>query len=142
MGLRRLEVEEEFQAPPEKFYNMWKKTPHEMPNITPTNLQDAKHNAGDWNTFGHGSIKEKLDSSSTGLSLMMKTLKVTHNGIDGDMYERFKSYTCIFQFTPKGTGTFAKLTVEYEKLKDEDLISHLNMVLEFHKDAEKHFAKA
>ena len=40
-------------------------------------------------------------------------------GIDGDVMQEYKSYKCTFQVVPKGTGSLAKLTIEYEKLSDD-----------------------
>ena len=33
--------------------------------------------------------------------------------------QEYKSYKCTFQVVPKGTGSLAKLTIEYEKLSDD-----------------------
>ncbi|KAJ6726245.1 LATEX PROTEIN putative-RELATED [Salix purpurea] len=57
-------------------------------------------------------------------------------GVDvhaGDIMKLYKVYKPIWKFTPKGSGCFAKLTLEYEKLHPDvpvpeiyvDLIVHM-----------------
>ncbi|KAK7836104.1 mlp-like protein 28, partial [Quercus suber] len=40
-------------------------------------------------------------------------------GIDGDVMQEYKSFKGTYQVVPKGTGSLAKLTIEYEKLSDD-----------------------
>ena len=67
-----------------------------------------------WTTEGKSDLvfKEKVEYDDENRS-------ATLIGIDGDVMQEYKSYKCTFQVVPKGTGSLAKLTIEYEKLSDD-----------------------
>ncbi|KAM7271672.1 hypothetical protein ACFE04_030886 [Oxalis oulophora] len=151
MGLRRVEAEEELQGPPEKYYHIWTKTPHNVPDITAKNVQSVEHHDGDWETHSHGSVKTwnytvdgKIEALQETVEFDDANLKVTHVGVGGDVFKKYKSYRVVWQFIPKGNGTLAKITIEYEKLSDDmpDAINYLNLVVDMHKDIETHLIKA
>ncbi|KAM7269905.1 hypothetical protein ACFE04_030073 [Oxalis oulophora] len=151
MGLRRVEAEEEFQGSPEKFYHIWRKTPHHTPEITGKNIQSVKHHDGDWDTHGHGSVKT-WNYTIEGKDMVLQekvelddeNLKVTHVGVDGDVFQYYKSFVCGWQYIPKGNGTLVKITIEYEKLSDDkpDAISYINFIIDIHKDIQTHLTEA
>ncbi|KAM7277010.1 hypothetical protein ACFE04_018876 [Oxalis oulophora] len=47
----------DLKAPAEKLYNIWRKDPHVMPNISPDILQGVEHHDGRWDDYDHGSHK-------------------------------------------------------------------------------------
>ncbi|XP_059446623.1 MLP-like protein 43 [Corylus avellana] len=51
----KLETEIEIKADPQKFYEIFKKQAHQVPNATPDHIQAVEVHEGDWET--HGSIK-------------------------------------------------------------------------------------
>ena len=66
-----------------------------------------------WTIEGKSEVfKEKVEYDDENRS-------ATLIGIDGDVMQEYKSYKCTFQVVPKGTGSLAKLTIEYEKLSDD-----------------------
>ncbi|KAM7270308.1 hypothetical protein ACFE04_029522 [Oxalis oulophora] len=133
MGLRRVEAEEELQGPPEKYYHIWTKTPHHIPDVTAKNVQSVeRHDDGKVEAF-----KETIEFDDA-------NLKVTHVAVGGDVLKIYKSYRVGWQFIPKGNGTLAKITIEYEKLSDDmpDAINYLNLAVDMHKDIETHLIKA
>ncbi|KAM7270409.1 hypothetical protein ACFE04_029623 [Oxalis oulophora] len=151
MGLRRLVAEEDFQAPPKKLYKIWKETPHHMPNVSPKNLQAVEHHDGDWKSHGHGSVKTwnytcegKVEVFKERVEFDDANFKVTLIGVGGDVFKFYKSFQCIWHFIPKGSGTLARITVEYEKLSDDmpDAINYLNFIVDFHRDTNAHLTKA
>ncbi|KAM7271244.1 hypothetical protein ACFE04_030458 [Oxalis oulophora] len=150
MGLRRIEAEEELQGPPEKYYHTWTKSPQHMPDIT-ANIQSVEHHDGDRETRSHGSVKTwnyTIDGKAEVLEEIVEfddaNLKATHVGVGGDVFKIYKSYRVSWQYIPKGNGTLAKITIEYEKLSDDmpDAINYLNTLVDSNKDIETHITKA
>ncbi|XP_071724930.1 MLP-like protein 328 [Rutidosis leptorrhynchoides] len=152
MGLRRVEAEIDLKSPPQKLYNIWKKTPHRVPHMTPKNIQANEHHDGPWDDHGHGSHKTwnytlqgKAEVFKERIELDDANLKARHVGLDGDVFKIYKSYAITFQYSPKGTGSLGKITIEYEKLSDDvpDAINYLNFLVECNRDSDEHLvAKA
>ncbi|KAM7275454.1 hypothetical protein ACFE04_017320 [Oxalis oulophora] len=149
MGLRKIEAEEEFDAPAEKFYEIWRKRPHHMPDIAPDHIQGVEVHEGDYET--HGSIKSwnytcegKPGVFKEKIHFDDENLKITLVGVGGDVFEHYKKYDCIFHFIPKGNGTLAKIIIEYEKISDDmpDPINYFNVNVAFIKDSATHLTKA
>ena len=51
----KVETEIEIKASPEKFYNMFTKTAHHVPNAAGNHIKGVEVHEGDWDT--HGSVK-------------------------------------------------------------------------------------
>ncbi|KAM7275593.1 hypothetical protein ACFE04_019019 [Oxalis oulophora] len=148
MGLRRVEADLDLKAPAEKLYNIWRKDPHVMPNISPDILQGVEHHDGHWDDYDHGSHKTwnythegKTEVFKERVEFDDPNLKVRLVGVDGDVFKIYKSYDGIFHFIPKPNGgTLGRITLEYEKLNDDvpDAISYLNFIVEFIRHSDEH----
>ncbi|KAM7270078.1 hypothetical protein ACFE04_029292 [Oxalis oulophora] len=148
MGLRRVEAEEEFDAPPETLYKLWAKTPQHIPTMTLGKMQAVElHGDEDWEAHGHGSVKTwnyvydgKIETYKEKIETDDVNLKVTHVGIEGSVFKYYKSVKVIWQFKPKGTGTLTSIMMEYEKLSDDvpDAMGYLNFMVEYHKAIDSH----
>ncbi|KAG6714168.1 hypothetical protein I3843_05G174400 [Carya illinoinensis] len=101
----KLETEIEIKSTADKFYNIFRSTTHHFPKATPNIIQAVEVHEGDWDT--HGSIK------------FWNYTIVTLVGIEGDVMNYFQSFKGTFEATPNGNGSLVKLTLEYEKLKEE-----------------------
>jgi hypothetical protein len=82
-------------------------------------------------------FKEKLefdDASKT----------VTLIGVEGDVMKCYKTFKPIFKVTPKGGGSLATLSIEYEKLRADVPApnKYLTMMLNIAKDVDAHLVKA
>ncbi|KDP38074.1 hypothetical protein JCGZ_04717 [Jatropha curcas] len=116
----KLETEVELKSSPEQFFKFWKSDVHQAPNHTPSNIQGVRVHEGDWETSGSikiwdytidgkpGVFKERVDVDEEN-----KIVKLT--GLEGDVFKLYKVYNGIWHVKPKGQGTLAKLTLEYEK---------------------------
>ncbi|KAB2620023.1 MLP-like protein 28 [Pyrus ussuriensis x Pyrus communis] len=92
MALRKVETEIEIKAPAEKF-NM----AHHVPNISSGTI--------------HG-VQENVEFND-------KNKSITLNGLEGDVFQYYKSFKPVYQFTQKDEGNIAKLSIEYEKLTED-----------------------
>ncbi|XP_071724926.1 MLP-like protein 328 [Rutidosis leptorrhynchoides] len=117
--------------------------------MTPKNIQANEHHNDPWDDHGHGSVvtlnytcEGKAEVFKERIEVADANMKAKHVGVDGDVFKIYKSYVIIFQYTPKGTGTLAKITIEYEKLSDDvpDAIPYLNLLVECNRDSDEHIA--
>ncbi|XP_030958864.1 MLP-like protein 28 [Quercus robur] len=121
----KLGTEVEIKSPPEKYYNIFKGQAFHVPNAVPDHIQGVDVHEGDWET--HGSVKIWKYTMEGKSDLVFKE-KVEYDdenrsatliAIDGDVMQEYKSFKGTYQVVPKGTGSLAKLTIEYEKLSDD-----------------------
>ncbi|KAJ9166956.1 hypothetical protein P3X46_021645 [Hevea brasiliensis] len=136
------------QSSPEKFLNLLKEQAHQVPNHSPTNIQGVHVHEGDWVTPGSIKVwnytidgraevfKEKIELDEK------KVLTITD--LEGDVFKIYKVYTAIWELTPRGQGSFAKLTLEYEKLNDNVPVPHkyIDLVISMTKDIDEGISKA
>ncbi|KAJ9153085.1 hypothetical protein P3X46_026569 [Hevea brasiliensis] len=128
----KLETELELKSTPDQFFNFWKVQVHQAPDHTPANVQGVKVHEGDWETSGSikiwdytidgkpGVFKERIEIDEEN-----KIVKLI--GLDGDVFKIYKVYNGIWHATPKGEGSLAKLTLEYEKLNETAPAPHIYM---------------
>jgi hypothetical protein len=69
----KLETEIELKADAQKFYEIFKKQGHQVPNATPDHIQAVSVHEGDWET--HGSVK--IWQYTVGKHLIYTTLTLT-----------------------------------------------------------------
>ncbi|KAB2620026.1 MLP-like protein 28 [Pyrus ussuriensis x Pyrus communis] len=139
MALRKVENEIEIKAPTEKFYYIFKRQAHHVPNIS----------SGNWET--HGSVKSWNYSVGDGVGVFKEKVEfndenksITMNGLEGDVFQYYKSIKPVYQFTQKDEGNIAKLSIEYEKLT-EDVAApdkYVDLMVNVVKDLDAHFIKA
>ncbi|KAM3705402.1 hypothetical protein ACJW31_03G077400 [Castanea mollissima] len=105
----KLGTEVEIKSTPEKYYNIFKGQAYHVPNAVPDHIQGVDvHEEGKSDLV----FKEKVEYDDENRS-------ATLIGIDGDIMQEYKSFKGTYQVVPKGTGSLAKLTIEYEKLSDD-----------------------
>ncbi|CAN0908716.1 MLP-like protein 328 [Linum grandiflorum] len=146
----KLEAEVELQAPPAKFFNVLRKSAHQIPSHTPSKIKSINLHEGDWES--HGTIKiwnytfegkEEMLKERVEFDDGKKTMKV--HGLEGDVMKLYKVYNGIFEFVSEDNGDgVAKLTIEYEKLdpKFPAPTKYLDFVISFLKDIDAGLAKA
>ncbi|KAF2316786.1 hypothetical protein GH714_042127 [Hevea brasiliensis] len=96
---------------------------NKVPNHTPTNIQGVDVHEGDWVTSGSIKVwkytvegRSEIFKEKIVLDDDKKT--VTLIGLEGDLLKIYEVYNVIWQLTPKGQGSLAKLILEYEKLNE------------------------
>ncbi|KAF5450393.1 MLP-like protein 28 [Juglans microcarpa x Juglans regia] len=145
----KIEAEIEIKAAADKYYNIFKTTAHHVPTATPDIVQGVEVHEGDWTT--HGSIKVWKYTVEGNAEVFKEKVElddanraVTLVGIEGDPMKYYKSIKATYQVTPKGNGSLAKVSLEYEKLREEvpAPIKYLNMMVNITKDIDAHLAKA
>ncbi|XP_059448506.1 MLP-like protein 43 [Corylus avellana] len=145
----KLETEIEIKADPQKFYEIFKKQAHQVPNATPDHIQAVEVHEGDWET--HGSIKLWKYTVEGNAEVFKEKVEfddasktVTLVGVEGDVMKSYKTFKPIFKVTPKGGGSLATLSIEYEKLRADVPApnKYFTMMLNIAKDVDAHLVKA
>ncbi|GLT78411.1 hypothetical protein SLA2020_499480 [Shorea laevis] len=145
----KLEADLDIKAPAEKYYQFMKTTVYHFPNIS-DKIQQVDVHQGAWDT--HGSIhvwtysigdkknqtfKERVEHDDRNLAVIM-------TGLEGHVFNEFKSYKGTFKAIPKNDGTCTvKHIIEYEKLGEDspDAHKYLDFIVGMSKDAEAHLVK-
>ncbi|KAF4364574.1 hypothetical protein CsatB_019790 [Cannabis sativa] len=147
----KIEIDVDIKASPTKFYHMFRKTAHIVPHCAGSHIQGVDVHEGDWES--HGSIKfwkytvdGKEETFKEKVELDDENNKVSLIGIEGDVFKHYKCFNVIYQAVPnpKGEGSLAKLSIEYEKL-DPSVPTpnkYLNLMINITKDIDSHFEKA
>ncbi|CAK7326748.1 unnamed protein product [Dovyalis caffra] len=117
----KLETVVELKTPAAKLYNLWKNQAHQVSKHTPNNVQAVNVHHGDWETDGsikvwNYTIEGKAEMCKEKVEYDDANKKITHYGLEGDVMNFYKVFNISYQFISKGSGSSAKLSVEYEKL--------------------------
>ncbi|RDX64233.1 MLP-like protein 31 [Mucuna pruriens] len=147
----KVETEIEIQAPAAKFYNIFRKQLHHIPNISTERVHGAKVHEGDWENVGSvkhwdftiegkkRSAKEKIESIDD------DNKSITYSLFDGEISESYKSLRVTLQVIDKENGGVVKWTIEYEKLKENIVAaspdSYLDFAAKVTKDIDAHLVK-
>ncbi|KAI4385865.1 hypothetical protein MLD38_003854 [Melastoma candidum] len=151
MGLLiKMEVDVEIKATAEQFYQVFRTRPHHLPDIC-SDVDAAEIHDGEWHA--HGStrswtyksggksekIKEKIEFDNA-------KKKVTHVGIEGDVFQYYKSYKGSWEAIPKpgGEGAIVKVAVEYEKVNKDapSPDNYLEIMVGITKEIDAHLTNA
>ncbi|KAM5567003.1 hypothetical protein ABKV19_015232 [Rosa sericea] len=147
----KVEAEIEIKAPADKFYNIFKSQAHHVPNTSQTGtITGVAVHEGDWETAGsikiwsyaiegeEGTFKEKVELDEVNKAIIL-------NGLEGDVFQYYKSFKGVYQFTQKDEGgSIAKVSIEYEKLSEEIAApdKYIRLMTNIVKDLDAHFIKA
>ncbi|KAL5553440.1 hypothetical protein UlMin_040841 [Ulmus minor] len=116
----KVETEIEIKVKPEKFFSIFRSQAYHVPNMA-ENIRGVDIHEGEWHS--HGAIKTwkytcegKDEEFKEKVEFDNENKAVILNGVDGHVFEHFKSFKPVYQVIPKGEGSLAKLSIEYEKL--------------------------
>ncbi|KAK7304540.1 hypothetical protein VNO77_42421 [Canavalia gladiata] len=138
------------QTPAAKFFNLFVKQLHHLPNIT-DRVHEGKLHQGDWH--GIGSVKNwtyTVDGKVTTCKEKIEVIdaqnkSLTFNLFDGDVGKLYKILKGHLEVIDKDDGSaIAKWTYEYEKV-NEDIpppYGYLDFVAKITKDVDAHLIKA
>ncbi|XP_037495143.1 MLP-like protein 31 isoform X1 [Jatropha curcas] len=146
----KLEADVEIKASADKFHDVFGSRPHHVKHATPHNIKGCELHDGEfgkegsvvfWNYVHDGvpkvakEIVEKIDDVN---------LSTTFTVIEGDLLKEYKNFKITVKATPKGTGSVAHWTLEYEKLNKDipDPHSLVKFLLDVSKDIDAHLTKA
>ncbi|XP_059447859.1 MLP-like protein 423 [Corylus avellana] len=121
-----LEVEVEVKSHSDKFWPTIRDSPIILPKAFPNDYKSIEILEGDGKsvgtirliTYGEGSplvkvSKEKIEAFDEG----KKTL--SYSVIEGDLLAYYKVFKCHITVTPKGAGSLAKWSCEFQKASEE-----------------------
>ncbi|XP_054792350.1 MLP-like protein 43 [Prosopis cineraria] len=155
MGLTgKLEIEKEIQTQASKFFHLFTKQLHHVPNITDHIHEGELHEGEDWHNVG--SVKKWSYTIDGKVVKCRERIEVydevnnmiTFNLFEGDVMEQYKSFKLTLKVSDKvggaGGGAIAKWTVDYEKLNEgiPDPGGYLDYVTNVTKDADAHLLTA
>ncbi|EXB23151.1 MLP-like protein 329 [Morus notabilis] len=144
----KVETEVELKATPEQFYNMFRRTAHHLPNVAGHHIKAVEVHEGDWDShdcvkFWNYTIDGRAETFKEKLEFDDETKTIRLVGLEGDVFKHYKSFTPIYELTPKGNGGVAKTVIEYEKLS-EDVPApdkYLAMAVKIAQDIDAHHSK-
>ncbi|CAK9324084.1 unnamed protein product [Citrullus colocynthis] len=144
----KLVSELELNVSAEKYYKVFKDKVFHIPKICPSIFNKVEVHEGDWDNHGHGSIKiwnytldGKPEVFKEQVEFDDKNMAVTLIGLEGDVFEHYKTFKGIYRIVPKDfEHSLAILTLEYEKLKDDSPYpyKYLDLMNKLTKDIEVH----
>ncbi|GKV38632.1 hypothetical protein SLEP1_g46521 [Rubroshorea leprosula] len=130
----KLEADVEMKCSAEKFHEVFCSRPHHISNVTPDNIQGVELHEGEWGAVGSvicwsyvhdgeakiaKEIVEAIDAENN---------SITFRVIEGDLMKEYKSFLIKMDVTPKGEGSVAHWTLEYEKLNED--VAHPETLME------------
>ncbi|KAK7273859.1 hypothetical protein RIF29_14923 [Crotalaria pallida] len=148
----KVETEIEIQAPAAKFFDIFRKQLHKLPEISKDKIHGAKVHEGDWENIG--SVKhwdytiegKKTTHKSKIEAIDDENKSITYSIFDAKVSESYKSLKATLQVIDKGNGGIVKWTFEYEKLKENITAaspeSFLDIAVNVTKDIDAHLVKA
>ncbi|KDP38075.1 hypothetical protein JCGZ_04718 [Jatropha curcas] len=163
----KLEADVEIKASADKFHDVFGSRPHHVKHATPHNIKGCELHDGEfgkegsvvfWNYVHDGGFGKEgsvvfWNYVHDGVSKVAKeivekiddvNLSTTFTVIEGDLLKEYKNFKITVKATPKGTGSVAHWTLEYEKLNKDipDPHSLVKFLLDVSKDIDAHLTKA
>ncbi|XP_058115419.1 MLP-like protein 423 [Magnolia sinica] len=122
----KLDLEVEVKTPADKFWGAIKDSKDLFPKVFPQQYKSIEILEGDGNSVGSVRLvhfaegipiittsKEKIEAADE------EKKTVSYSVIDGDLINFYKTFKATFQVTPKGDGSLAKWSIEYEKANED-----------------------
>jgi hypothetical protein len=131
----KLEVDVEIKASPEQFHEVFSRRPHHLSNVSADNIKGVELHEGEWGKPGsiifwnyfhdgeHKVAKEIIEAVDE------ENNSITFRVIEGDLLKEYKTFLATVHVTPKGTGSNAQFTLEYEKINEQ--VAHPESLAEF-----------
>ena len=145
----KVEVVLELKSTPEQFYNVFSKQAYDVPTHTPSNIQGVDVHQGDWETSGSIKIWKytiggKAETFKEKVELDDETKTITLHGLEGHVFDIYKVFRPVWKLTPKGSGTSANCSIEYEKLNPNVAPpdNYLEFMISLTKDIDAGLSKA
>ncbi|KAI5311227.1 hypothetical protein L3X38_000057 [Prunus dulcis] len=125
-----VEAEVEIKSNSGKLFKLISNQHHDVPKASSDNVHDVAVHEGDWETSGSvklwkytldgnvETLKEKVEIDEANKLVSLTALEGSH------VLEKYKSCKIIFQVTPKSEGGLVKITLEYQRLNENDPPPH------------------
>ncbi|XP_068327980.1 MLP-like protein 329 [Pyrus communis] len=148
--LETLEAEVEIKAKADQLYKFISNKHHDVPKAASDKIYDVTVHEGDWETSDSvklwkytvdGNVetyKEKVEIDEANKRVSLEALEGSH------VLDNYKSYKVTYQvITPNSEGSSVKITLEYEKLSENDPPpqKYLGFVVNVIKDVDAHLLK-
>ncbi|XP_010044193.2 MLP-like protein 28 [Eucalyptus grandis] len=145
----KLEVEVDLKSSADQFYGFFRSTPHHLPNAC-TDVHAGEIHEGEWHSEGSirkwtFSVEGKKETFKEKIQFDDQNKIVTHVGIEGELFNFYKSYKAILQAVHKDGGPdVVKVIIEYEKLNESmpHPVNYLDVTVNMTKDIDAHLVKA
>ncbi|KAB2624187.1 MLP-like protein 34 [Pyrus ussuriensis x Pyrus communis] len=132
--LETLEAEVEIKAKADQLYKFISNKHHDVPKAASDKIYDVTvHEDGNVETY-----KEKVEIDEANKRVSLEALEGSH------VLDNYKSYKVTYQvITPNSEGSSVKITLEYEKLSENDPPpqKYLSFLVNVIKDVDAHLLK-
>ncbi|KAI7729838.1 hypothetical protein M8C21_013487 [Ambrosia artemisiifolia] len=132
------------------FHELWKGNPHQIPNLSPTTIQNCQAHDGEFGTAGSvlfwNYVHDGKDSVAKTLikDINEEKKSVTFEILEGDLLELYKTFVIHVHVDKHGINHLVTWTVEYEKLNSD--VPDPDTLMDFYrkvtKDIETHHLKS
>ncbi|KAL3501896.1 hypothetical protein ACH5RR_036345 [Cinchona calisaya] len=145
----KLEAEIQLKSNGDEFFHSFGGKAHKLPDLVNHKVKSIVVHEGDWKT--ENSIKlwtyvidGKVEVFKERLKIDEETKTVTAVAIDGDCMKHYKKYIASIQVVSRDGSSFAKISVEYEKLNENEPIptKYLDWIIHTTKDVDASLIKA
>ncbi|XP_027098236.1 MLP-like protein 43 [Coffea arabica] len=145
----KLEAEFELKSDADEFFHSFGAKAHQLPDLANEKVNRIEVHEGDWKT--EGSIKlwtyvidGKVEVFKDRLKIDEENKTITSEAIDGDCMKHYKNYIITLQVISRGDSSFAKYTIDYEKLNENEPspTNYLDWLLHMGKDVDASLIKA
>lgn len=145
----KLEAEIKIKSDPNEFFHSFGGKAHKLPNLCSEKVHGVNVHQGDWKTKGSVklwtyAIDGKVENLKERLTVDEESKTVTAEAIGGHILEQLKSYKASLQVIPKGGSNYAKWTIEYENINENEPAptKYLHWLIHAGKDVDASLVKA
>ncbi|XP_059650626.1 kirola-like [Cornus florida] len=150
MGLcGKLVAQIEIKSGGDVFHELFRNTPHDIPNISPGCIQGCGLHQSDWGTVGSIYLWNYIHDGKACVakelieSIDEEKKSITFKVLEGDLLKLYKNFSVTFHVDTNGDSNLVTWTFEYEKLSDN--VPYPTTLMDFcialTKDIETHHLK-
>ncbi|CAK9154745.1 unnamed protein product [Ilex paraguariensis] len=120
----KVEAEVEIKCDADEFFHSWGGKAHQLPNLCSEKLHNVEVHEGDWKTEGSAKLwtyvhEGKVETLKERLKIDEENKHLTADVIEGDPMKLYKIYKVSLQIITKGQSSFAKWSIDYEKINED-----------------------
>ncbi|OMO99690.1 hypothetical protein COLO4_13144 [Corchorus olitorius] len=125
--IRKMDCQVEIKSSAEQFFDAFKNNIHLMPKLANQVIQDVQLVQGDWQsvgcvrfwtfTVGEGKTETATEQWE---AVDDESRMITFKLVGGRLMNDYKSFKSFLKVAPKGEGSLATWTIEYEKQNDNN----------------------
>ncbi|KAL3501890.1 hypothetical protein ACH5RR_036339 [Cinchona calisaya] len=145
----KLVAEIELKSDGDEYFHSFGGKAHQLPDLVNHQINSIDVHEGDWKT--EGSLKlwtyvidGKVEVFQERLKIDEETKTINAVAVDGDCMKHYKNYVVTLQVISRDGSSFAKFSIEYEKLNENEPTptKYLEWLVHTGKDVDASLVKA